>query len=90
MKKVQKRLKSPIKGEVVNLSNFERVLLKLLHSGFELYIGISNIGNVTSPILKILIFKNLMTRYKTPRSIRPIKLNRTGISNRFLREKKIK
>ena len=45
MKKVQKRLKSPIKGEVVNLSNFERVLLKLLHSGFELYIGISNIAH---------------------------------------------
>ena len=44
-KRVQKRLKSPIKGEVVNLSNFERVLLKLLLSGFELHIGISNIAH---------------------------------------------
>lgn len=38
-------LKSPIKSEVVNLSNFERALLKLLHSGFELHIGISNIAH---------------------------------------------
>ena len=45
-KRVQKRLKSPIKGEVVNLSNFERVLLKLLHSGSNCTLEFR-----TSPIL---------------------------------------
>ena len=50
-KRVQKCLKSPIKGEVVNLSNFERVLLKLLHSGSNCTLEFR-----TSPIL---IFQKL-------------------------------